>query len=73
MSEEIKRLYRSRRNRMFSGLCAGLGEYVGIDPTVIRLIFAIGSVFFFPFPIVIYLIMMLVVPEAPALPPTEIL
>ncbi|MBE0699894.1 MAG: PspC domain-containing protein, partial [Anaerolineaceae bacterium] len=32
----MKRLYRSRSDRMFSGLCAGLGSYLGLDPTVVR-------------------------------------
>lgn len=65
MSESYKRLYRSRNDRMISGLSAGLGNYVGLDPTVVRLIFAIGSIFLFPFPIIVYLVMMLIVPEEP--------
>jgi phage shock protein C len=32
-----KKLYRSRENRMLFGVCGGIGEYTGIDPTVIRL------------------------------------
>lgn len=32
-----KRLYRSRENRMVAGVCGGLGEYLEIDPTLIRL------------------------------------
>lgn len=62
---EYKRLYRSRNDRMVSGLCAGLGKYIGLDPTVVRLIFAITGVFVFPIPEIIYLVMMLVVPEEP--------
>jgi phage shock protein PspC (stress-responsive transcriptional regulator) len=50
---------------MVSGLCAGLGEYVGIDPTIIRLIFAMGAIFLFPMPLIVYFVMMLVVPEEP--------
>lgn len=65
MTENMKRLYRSRNDRMFSGLCAGLGNYIGLDPTVVRLIFALTSIFLFPAPIIVYLVMMLVVPEAP--------
>lgn len=37
-----KRLYRSREQRMFLGVCGGLGEYFDLDPTVVRLIFAAG-------------------------------
>ena len=35
----IKRLYRSRTNRIIFGVCGGLGEYFGIDPIIFRLIF----------------------------------
>jgi len=50
---------------MVSGLCAGLGEYIGLDPTVVRLLFALGTIFLFPMPILIYFVMMVVVPEEP--------
>lgn len=66
MTDNIKRLYRSRTDRMLSGLSAGLGNYIGLDPTVVRLVFAISSIFLFPFPVIIYLVMMLIVPEEPA-------
>lgn len=66
MVDNIKRLYRSRTDRMLSGLSAGLGNYIGLDPTVVRLVFAISSIFLFPFPVIIYLVMMLIVPEEPA-------
>lgn len=32
-----KRLYRSTTNRMISGVCAGIADYFGVDPTIIRL------------------------------------
>ena len=31
-----KKLYRSESNRMLCGVCAGIAEYFGIDPTLIR-------------------------------------
>lgn len=34
----MKRLYRSRSNRIICGVCGGIGEYLGVDPTVIRLL-----------------------------------
>ena len=64
MSTEMKRLYRSQKDRMFGGVCAGLGEFLNIDPTVIRLLFVLATVFGGA-GIVIYLAMLLVVPEAP--------
>ncbi len=67
MTNGTKILYRSRDNRMIGGVCAGLGEYLGIDPTVVRLIFAFGAIFFgFPGALVFaYIAMLLVVPEEP--------
>ena len=32
-----KRLYRSETNQMLCGVCAGIAEYFGIDPTLVRL------------------------------------
>ena len=36
-----KKLYKSNTNKMICGVCGGLGEFFGIDPTIIRLIWAI--------------------------------
>ena len=38
-----KRLYKSRDNRMISGVCAGIAEYFGIDPTLVRLAWVVFS------------------------------
>ncbi len=35
----MKKLYRSRENKIFGGIIGGIGEYFDIDPTVLRLIF----------------------------------
>jgi phage shock protein C len=43
MPQKIKRLYRSRKNRMLCGVCGGLGEYLGIDPTIVRLLWILFS------------------------------
>ena len=67
MANVQNQLYRSREDRMIGGGCAGLGEFLGIDPTFVRLLFVFGAVFFgFPGTLVlIYIAMLLVVPEAP--------
>jgi phage shock protein PspC (stress-responsive transcriptional regulator) len=65
MSADYKRLYRSRTDRMFSGLCAGIGQYVGIDPTVVRVLFALATLVAFPMPLLVYFAMMILVPEEP--------
>ena len=36
-----KKLYRSKTNKKIAGVCGGVGEYLGVDPTVIRLIWVI--------------------------------
>lgn len=65
MSPQTKQLFRSRNERMIAGVCGGLGKYLNIDPTLVRLIFvfggfATGTALFWA-----YLIMMVVVPEEP--------
>ena len=57
-----KRLYRSRDDRMIAGVCAGLAEYIDIDPTIVRLLFTLG-LFAGGATFWAYLVMMMVVPE----------
>jgi phage shock protein PspC (stress-responsive transcriptional regulator) len=40
-----KRLYRTRDGRIIAGVCSGLAVYFGVDPTLIRLAFAVLAVF----------------------------
>ena len=70
MSNQYKKLYRSRENRMIGGVCGGLGEYFDIDPTLVRVLFILGAFLGIPgAPVLIYLIMLIVVPqETPAAP-----
>ncbi|MHB8170245.1 MAG: PspC domain-containing protein [Thermincolia bacterium] len=56
-----KRLYRSR-NKMIAGVCAGLAEYMGVDPTVVRLL-TVLAVWFMGISIFLYLIAWIVIPE----------
>ena len=37
----MKKLYRSRKDRKIAGVCGGIGEYLGIDPTILRVIFLV--------------------------------
>jgi len=64
MTSEVKRLYRSRKERMVGGVCGGLGDFFKVDPLIFRLIFVMllfggGS------GALIYIVMMLIVPEEP--------
>lgn len=65
MTPESRKLYRSRNNRMIVGVCAGLADFFGIDPTVIRLLFVVGALLGFGSFILIYIVMFIVVPEEP--------
>jgi phage shock protein C len=60
---EYKTLTRSKSNRMIAGVCAGLGDYLNIDPTVIRLLFVLGFFLFNGAMLLVYLIMAIVTPE----------
>jgi phage shock protein C len=65
MSEGSKKLYRSRANRIIFGVCGGLGEFFGIDTTIVRLVFVVGALLGFGSFILIYIVMFFVVPEEP--------
>ena len=63
MNTNYKSLTRSTSNRMIAGVCAGLGEYLGIDPTIIRLLTVLAFFTGFGGIALVYLIMAIVVPE----------
>lgn len=61
---EPKRLKRSRNDRMIAGVCGGLAKYMDVDPTIVRLVFALGTLFTVVFPgVLIYLVMWIVMPK----------
>ncbi len=68
MVTEYKRLYRSREDRMVAGICAGLGRYFDIDPTLVRLVFVLLALIGFGGAMFVgYVVMLIVVPESPLL------
>ena len=63
--KEPKKLYRSRKNRMIAGICGGLADYWGMDPTIVRLLFVLISLL--PGPsIIFYVLAWFIIPEEPA-------
>lgn len=64
MEGQSKKLYRSRTDRKIAGVCGGLGEYFGIDPTLMRLLFVLGLIFVGG-TLLAYIILMIVIPEEP--------
>jgi phage shock protein PspC (stress-responsive transcriptional regulator) len=65
MSTETKKLYRSRSNRLLGGVCGGLGDYFGFDPTVVRVVFVLGALLGFGSFFLLYIILFFIVPEEP--------
>ena len=64
-----KKLYRSRTNKSLSGVCGGLGEYLNVDPTLVRVLWVLLALFSAGFPgLIVYIIMACVIPEAPEQP-----
>ena len=59
-----KKLYRSKSSRMLVGVCGGIAEYFNIDPTVVRVIWAIASVLGFA-GVIAYIVCAFVIPEKP--------
>lgn len=57
-----KTLERKREGRMVAGVCAGIGDYFGIDVNIVRLIFAVACIFGFMGALV-YLVAWAVLPE----------
>ena len=64
------RLYRSRDDRMLAGVAGGLAEYWDADPSLIRLVWALLTIFTGGIALVVYIVMAIVVPEDPGLPAT---
>lgn len=63
-----RRLMRSRRTRMIAGVCGGLAEYLNVDPTIVRLLWALLTIF--PATMAVgllgYILAWIIVPEEPA-------
>lgn len=57
-----KELHRSTTNKVLGGVCGGLGEYLNIDPTIVRVLFIIVSVFGGT-GVIAYFLMWLVIPS----------
>ena len=60
----IKKLTRPSNGRMLGGVCAGIGEYLGIDPTVVRIICVLLSIGTIGLALLVYLVLCFVIPES---------
>jgi phage shock protein C len=57
-----RKLCRSNTDKMIAGVCGGLGEYLNVDPTLIRLLFVLAVLAGFGSSVLLYIIMMVIVP-----------
>jgi phage shock protein C len=57
-------LRRSRSNRMIAGVVGGLAKYFGIDPTLARVLYVVGSIISVAFPgILVYVLLWAIIPQ----------
>ncbi len=64
MSQQ-KKLFKSRTDKKISGVCGGLARYFGISSTMVRLIFAIATIFGYGSMILIYIALAIALPKEP--------
>jgi len=58
-----KKLLKSKNNKVIAGVCGGIGEYLGIDPTIIRLLWVVMIFLSFGAAILAYVIAWIIIPE----------
>ncbi len=59
----VKKLFRSSTNKVFFGVCGGIGEYLNLDPTVIRVLYVVACFLSLGAALLAYLIFALVIPQ----------
>ncbi len=64
-----RRYTRSRSNRVFAGVCGGLGEYLDVDPTLVRVAWVLVTIMSVGIGFVAYLLLWLLAPEEGDLAP----
>lgn len=65
MTKPVKRLYRSRRDKIIGGVCGGIAQFMEVDPVVVRLIWAFATLISMGMGILAYLIAWVIIPEEP--------
>lgn len=57
------RLRKSRTEKMLAGVCGGIAEHFGWDPTIVRILFVVGAFVFFGTTILLYFVLALIMPD----------
>lgn len=59
-------LLRSNRHRIIAGVCGGLADWLGWSPTLVRILYVIGSIVSVAFPgLIVYVVLWLLMPKQP--------
>jgi len=59
-------LMRSRRSKMIAGVCGGIAEWLGWDPTLVRILYVVVSLVSVAFPgLLAYVVLWIIMPKAP--------
>lgn len=61
---ENKKLYKSKTDKKIDGVCAGIAEFFGIDPTLVRVGWALMCLFWFV-GVIAYIVFAIVIPREP--------
>ncbi|MBS3152567.1 PspC domain-containing protein [Candidatus Woesearchaeota archaeon] len=65
MVKEIKKLYLSEKDKKIGGVCGGIAEYLGIDSTVVRLIWIVFTLISMGLGLILYLVFWIAMPAKP--------
>lgn len=60
--QPTKRLVRTRDDQMIAGVCGGIARYLGVDPTLVRVVAVVALVFTFPATLIAYLLAWAIMP-----------
>ncbi|MTD42223.1 PspC domain-containing protein [Erwinia sp. CPCC 100877] len=58
-----KRLTKSPNNVVLTGTLAGIAEWLGIDPTIVRVIYVVASFLFIGSPVILYIVLAVLIPS----------
>ena len=64
MAENVKRLYRSRKDKILGGVCGGVANYLGIDPTIVRVVWILLALAY-GLGLIAYIVGWIIIPQEP--------
>jgi phage shock protein PspC (stress-responsive transcriptional regulator) len=65
MADPTRPLSRSKKHRLIAGVCGGIAEWLGWDPTLVRVLYVLVSIFSVAFPgLIAYIILWIVMPDS---------